>query len=120
MAKKSKTESKSIRTTVTPATAPAKAATKALELQVFIDYPLQDEGITSDSYSLRVGTEPAAEKVEVSVDRGPWLSARSAEGYWWYDWSNYAPGVHRITARALTTEGASGISQQRRIQVIKK
>lgn len=127
MAKKAK-ETKSIRTSVSPTpasasaalgTPAAKPARKTQELQVVIDYPQQDEGISSDSYSLRVGTAPAAEKVEVSIDRGPWLACRPAEGYWWYDWSNFAPGVHRVTARALTAEGDSGISAQRRVQVLK-
>lgn len=93
-----------------------KAATQ--ELQVSVDYPQQDEGITSREYTVRVGVTPAAEKVEVAIDRGPWLACRSAEGYWWYDWSGYAPGIHRVTARALTADGGTGLSVQRRFQVI--
>ena len=91
---------------------------KASGLEVTIDYPQQDEGIPSNTYTIRIGTVPAAEKVEVSIDRGPWLACRLAVGFWWYDWANFAPGVHRLTARALTPDGVTGTSKQRRFQVI--
>lgn len=126
MAKKAKPQVKT--TTPSPLKEAIPAATQTLtkttkklqELQVFIDYPAQDEGIGLEGYSVRIGTTPGAEKVEISIDRGPWLPCRQAEGYWWYDWSNYGDGVHRLTARGLSAEGSSGISSQRRFQAVKK
>lgn len=97
---------------------PKAAKPEGAAVEVSIDYPQQDEGIPSESYTFRIGSV-RAEKVEVSIDRGPWLACRPAEGYWWYDWSNYAPGIHRLTARALGAGGAAGMSAQRRFQVIR-
>jgi len=85
---------------------------------VTIDFPQQDEGVAQGNYTFRVGTLPEAEKVEVSIDRGPWLACRKAVGYWWYDWSGYACGIHRLTARAFFPEGSVAVSTQRRFQVL--
>jgi hypothetical protein len=103
---------------VTTKVTPTIKRTKTEEVAVFIDYPQQDEGITSAQYTFRIGTAPQADKVEVSIDRGPWLACRQADGFWWYDWSNYTPGVHRLTARGVTTDGKTGMSLQRRFQVL--
>ncbi len=97
--------------------APAAVAAPA-ELLISIDYPQQDEGVSSRQYTFRLGTNREASKIEVSIDRGPWLPCRQAAGFWWYDWANYQPGVHRVVARALGTDGSAGISAQRRFQVI--
>ena len=97
--------------------APEAVAAPA-ELLVGIDYPQQDEGISSRQYTFRLGVNREASKIEVSIDRGPWMACRQAAGYWWFDWTNYQPGVHRVTARALGTDGTAGISVQRRFQVI--
>ena len=109
-----KTKSPVTTTTVTRKT----TKTTAPGLQVSIDYPQQDEGISSENYTFRFGSTPWAEKMEVSIDRGPWLTCRSAEGYWWYDWSNYTPGVHRLTVRAVSSDGTVTVSSQRRFQVL--
>lgn len=94
-----------------PAAAPA-------ELPVCVDYPQQDEGVASRDYTFRIGVAGDASKVEVSIDRGPWLPCRQAAGYWWYDWAGMTPGVHRLTARALGADGSAGISAQRRFQIL--
>lgn len=86
-------------------------------LTVALDFPQQDEGVNLGGYTFRIGSVPQAEKVEISIDRGPWLACRQAEGFWWYDWSEYASGVHRVTARAMGADGTAGVSPQRRFQV---
>ena len=93
------------KTRIVTKSSPAAKKAAAQELQVSVDYPQQDEGITSREYTVRVGVTPAAEKVEVAIDRGPWLACRSAEGYWWYDWSGYGPGRHEAVARVRLPDG---------------
>ena len=79
--------------------------TVATEIRPEIEYPLQDETITSSHYSFRIGAPAAAESLDVSINQGPWLSCRKSAGYWWYDWSGYDSGEHEIIAR---TKGKNG------------
>ncbi|MFH2204759.1 MAG: hypothetical protein ABIJ96_16720 [Elusimicrobiota bacterium] len=66
--------------------------------QVRIDYPFGGETITSERYTLRIGTKEGG-RMEVSLDGGPWQSCRRSQGYWWFDWSGYQPGRHTAVAR---------------------
>lgn len=70
-----------------------------------LDYPMQEEKISSRQYTLRVGAPSQAQAVEVSIDQGDWQSCRPASGYWWFDWSGYEGGEHEIIARLRTPEG---------------
>lgn len=101
------------------AVAPAAPKTRrAARLKVFVDFPAQEEGISARQYSFRFGAIPSADRVEVSIDRGPWLACRPSVGYWWYDWSGFGPGVHRVTARAAAGTSTPVVSKQRRFQVV--
>lgn len=70
-----------------------------------VDYPRQGETIARPRYTLRVSAPEHATNVEVALDQGPWLPCRRAEGYWWYDWSDYDSGEHEIVTRMETPEG---------------
>ena len=70
-----------------------------------IEYPQQDETIASPQYAFRIGAPAGAERVDVSIDQGPWLACRDAAGFWWYDWSGYENGEHELIAR---TPGKNG------------
>ena len=70
---------------------------------VTIDYPQPKETINHPSYTIKISTNTNS-KVFVSID-GDWQTCRFADGYWWYDWSNYTPGKHEIMARLINNEG---------------
>lgn len=81
-------------------------AGKETELaRLAIDFPRQGERVRSAHYAVRVSARPALGPVEISIDHGRWLPCHSGAGFWWFDWTGYANGTHRIIARLKTTEG---------------
>lgn len=70
---------------------------------IWIDYPTQNETLQSAEYHVRLGVG-GADLVEISIDKSPWLPCRLTSGYWWYDWSNIAPGKHQLVARMRTSD----------------
>lgn len=77
----------------------------AVQIRPAVDYPTQDETLVSPQYTFRIAAPESAESVDVSIDQGPWLTCRKAEGFWWYDWSGYENGEHELIAR---TPGKNG------------
>lgn len=82
-----------------------------------IDYPQQDQVVTSATYSFRVGGPDSLASMEVSVDRGPWRECRRSCGYWWFDWSGYSNGEHTLVARGQNRDGSPVGSTPRRFTV---
>ena len=82
----------------------AKGGT-VVQAALVVDYPMQAETIRSDEYTVRVSAPDTAEAVDVSVDQGPWLACRKAEGFWWYDWSGFENGEHEVIARTAGKDG---------------
>ena len=91
---------------------------KTAEVCVELDYPRQDEKITSPVYVFRIGTSGDAERVELSINKGPWQPCRHAAGYWWYDWSGYLKGRHQAVVRTWTKSGQEVASAPRKFQVV--
>lgn len=75
------------------------------ELRPVLDYPQQDEKITSRHYSIRLTVADPGDQVDVSIDQGPWRQCRKSNGHWWYDWTDMEPGEHEIIARARHGDG---------------
>lgn len=73
--------------------------------QLSVDFPQQDEKITSAYYTFRISAPDDVQKIEVAIDQDDWQPCRQAAGYWWHDWSGYEDGEHEITARIVTAEG---------------
>jgi len=71
---------------------------------LWIDYPQQNEALYSAHYVIRLGVG-GAETVELSIDQGAWQPCRSASGYWWFDWTDAAPGAHTLVARMKAFNG---------------
>jgi hypothetical protein len=71
---------------------------------VVIDYPKENEVITHPSYTLKIAAS-SGQSVEVSINGGDWAPCYSAEGFWWFGWSNYASVPHKIIARSLDAGG---------------
>jgi hypothetical protein len=76
-----------------------------------VDYPRQNEKITSSNYTIRVFAPEGARSVDISIDQGPLQSCRNAVGFWWYDWSGYENGEHQIAVSMETPEGVRVISE---------
>lgn len=71
---------------------------------IWIDFPQEQERLQASEYVMRFGVG-GADMVEISIDKGAWLSCRFASGYWWYDWANISKGKHTLTARIRATDG---------------
>lgn len=84
---------------------------------VSLDHPQEGERITGSHYSFRIGALNGAERVEVSIDRGPWEPCRQAAGYWWYDWTGYPEGNHQAVIRVQTKDDRTLSSQPRQFEV---
>ncbi|MDE2038403.1 MAG: hypothetical protein KGO96_02670 [Elusimicrobia bacterium] len=70
-----------------------------------VDFPRQGEIISFPTYTLRLSAPQDLKNVEVSIDGGAWRACRQAEGFWWYDWSDYDDGEHSIVTRVELREG---------------
>ena len=72
---------------------------------MIIDYPLEEEVITSPDYTFRFCAPDDTSAVEVSIDGSPWRECRRAHGYFWFDWSHYGRGEHTLAARRRCAGG---------------
>jgi hypothetical protein len=70
-----------------------------------LDHPQRGEKITSPQYTFRAGAAGNIERVEISINQGPWQACRHSVGYWWYDWSGYSAGRYQAVVRAQTKDG---------------
>ena len=84
---------------------------------VVIDFPEEDEKISSSHYTIRVGVFADAQRVEVSIDDSEWQPARSAVGFWWFDWSGYKNGQHSAIARVHLQDGHTFTTPPRSFRV---
>lgn len=82
-----------------------------------IDYPQEDEVITSEHYTFRIKAPLNAEKVEVCIDGSPWQLCRYSSGFWWYDWAGFATGEYEIVARILPFDSKNYTLRTRRFNV---
>lgn len=95
----------------------AKARVTQSRAAVLVEYPVEDEKITGNSYTFRVAATPGAKAVELSIDKGDWRPCREAAGFWWYDWSGFQDGEHEATARTHVGDAISVNSATRRFTV---
>lgn len=84
---------------------------KAAKLRLSVDFPRQNEVISSREYSLRMAAPEGVKSVEISLDQSEWKPCRPAVGYWWYDWAGYDSGEHEVVTRIETQEGRQVISE---------
>jgi len=74
-----------------------------------IDFPKENEIISSSHYTVRISSSEKS-LVELSINNGPWKPCRydhdgSGSWYWWFDWSNYSKGPHKLIARIKNPNG---------------
>lgn len=72
---------------------------------VVIDYPQENEVITSTQYEIRVGSNASTNSARVKIDGGNWSQCYQASGYWWFHWEFYANGPHEIIAEGWNELG---------------
>ena len=82
------------------------ATKRNIKTRLSVDFPRQDEKITSRHYTLRVTAPEGVRSVDVSIDGQGWMACRHAVGHWWHDWADYGSGKHDIIARIRTRQGA--------------
>jgi hypothetical protein len=71
---------------------------------IVIDYPNEGEIISGLHYALRVGASSDG-YAEISFNDGEWLPCRFSGGYWWFDWTDFTPGHHCLSARLISHNG---------------
>ena len=84
---------------------------------VIIDYPQEDEVITSQHYTFRMSAAISAVKVDVSIDGGNWQPCRKSQDHWWFDWENYKSKNYAMHARLHSIDGGKHFSSLRRFVV---
>jgi len=87
-------------------------------VRAILDHPQQGEKITTPRYTFRIGTLGAIERVEISLNEGPWQACRNAVGYWWYDWADYAAGRYQAVVKAQTKDGQAFTSELYKFQAV--
>lgn len=83
---------------------------------LYIDYPKNNDTVYCGHYCFRIGTVGNSEWVKVSVNGGPWIDCRRANGYWWYDWWNFQTGSFIAEALAIV-DGKEVKSTKRKFKV---
>ncbi|OGS34455.1 MAG: hypothetical protein A2474_04045 [Elusimicrobia bacterium RIFOXYC2_FULL_34_12] len=80
--------------------------TKPLKIDqyVVIGYPEENEKINHPNYAIKIGTNCEG-NVDISIDGGDWNRCRHSGGFWWFDWTNYPQGEHKLVARLCDNEG---------------
>ena len=84
---------------------------------VIIDYPQEDEVITSQHYTFRMSAAISAVQVDVSIDGGNWQPCRKSQDHWWFDWGNYKSKSYAMHARLHSIDGGKHFSSLRRFVV---
>ena len=84
---------------------------------VIIDYPEEDEVITSHHYTFRISTIISAVGVDVSIDGSNWMPCRESSGHWWFDWNKYKTNPYALHARFHAKDGSKQVSSLRRFIV---
>jgi len=82
---------------------------------ISIEYPGEGEIIDSPTYSFRIDAQ--SPRVEIAIDGGGWTSCRRGDEYWWFDWSDYEPGLHQAIVREAPDAGPAPPSGVRRFVV---
>lgn len=78
---------------------------KSAAVRPAVEYPKRGEKVTSPDYTIRVFAPEPAGSVVLSIDGGPWIACRPSVGYWWFDWSGFGDGEHRIVAALESPDG---------------
>ncbi len=72
---------------------------------VVIDFPQENEVITSTQYEIRMGANASTNNVKIKIDSGNWSQCYQSGGYWWFHWEFYPNGPHEIIAEAWNELG---------------
>ncbi len=79
-------------------------------LKVLLDYPKDNETITSTNYTIKAHTSDDADTqgVAIRIDNGEWSQAvKGPDGLWAYDWNGITSGEHQVTVKGISKAGRS-------------
>lgn len=92
---------------------PASDTAEKKQDEILIDFPKNNEEISSGTgYTVRIHAAEC-EAVEISINDSDWMPCRNASGYWWFDWDETEPGKYKIYARMLKKDGETVTSKRR-------
>ncbi|MEM2899357.1 MAG: PQQ-binding-like beta-propeller repeat protein [Thermoplasmata archaeon] len=77
-------------------------------LKVILDYPKDNEILTSENYTIKAHTSDDADTIDVSIriDNFDWNKMRKgADGLWAFDWNNISNGEHQLTIQGVSKSG---------------
>jgi len=99
--------------TAEKAVLPKPDAPVKIQDEILIDFPKNNEEISSGvGYTVRISATEC-ESVEISINEGEWMQCRNACGYWWFDWDEIEPGKYKMYARMRKSDGETIISKRR-------
>lgn len=107
-----------VKTTHRPAAANRPAKKTHKKAAVKVEFPQENEVVARPSYTVRIAAPLELERVEMSVNGAEWVPCREAMGLWWYDWSNFEPGLHRLVARVVDENGEILEEVERQVVVV--
>lgn len=85
-----------------------------------IVFPKNGQALTASQYTIRIHANRKTNNVEVKIEQvgttGTWVQARqTADGAWWFDWTDIGPGSYEIMARAWSARGQEFVSRHVRV-----
>jgi hypothetical protein len=104
--------------TVTPKKTPDAHAKARRKGAVQLKFPRAGETVNRPSYSVQIEATPEPVRVELRINDADWHPCREALGLFWYDWSGFEPGAHRLVARITTQDGGILESVEREILAV--
>lgn len=112
------TRKPAVKTTHRPAAAHRPAKKTAKSGVVKVEYPREGEVIAPPHYTVRISAPVELQRVEMSVNGSEWIPCRESVGLWWFDWSGFEPGVHRLSARVVDGDGETVELIERQVVVV--
>lgn len=77
-------------------------------LKVILDYPKENETITSENYTIKAHTSDDADTIDVSIriDNADWNKMKKGnDGLYAFEWTNISSGEHQLTIQGVSKSG---------------
>lgn len=103
------------------------ALTRVVQRTPQIEFPKHNQKIVPPHYAVRTRPDPDTDNVRVRIDpTSPQFEqghetgeqAHESGGHWWFDWSGFALGKHKIRAEAWNPAGARTLTDAVQVEVV--